>query len=185
MVQTTTTGDAVLKEYYLPTLRKQFNDSFPLLQAVASNTTDFEGRRAILSLHTGRSGGVGAGAEMQDLPTAGYQRTAEERISVRRQRARIQVSVDAMKAMKSDAGSFVRAVDLETRGIVNDAKFDVSRQLFGTSDGVIVAVDDARIAEEVESFGGRWVMTDPNCASGTDRIAEVAENHCLHIDGRT
>ena len=43
------------------------------------------------------------------------------------------------------------------------------------ADSVIVAVDDVRIAHEVESFGGRWVMTDPDCASGTDRIAEVAE----------
>ncbi len=40
--------------------------------------------------------------------------------------------------------------------------------------GVIVAVDDQRIADEVDSFGGRWVMTNPNCPSGTDRIAEVA-----------
>ena len=40
--------------------------------------------------------------------------------------------------------------------------------------GVIVAVDDQRIAAEVESFGGRWIMTNPDCPSGTDRIAEVA-----------
>ena len=42
------------------------------------------------------------------------------------------------------------------------------------ADGVIVAVDDARLAQEVDSFGGRWMMTSTNCASGTDRIAEVA-----------
>jgi 3-deoxy-manno-octulosonate cytidylyltransferase (CMP-KDO synthetase) len=41
--------------------------------------------------------------------------------------------------------------------------------------GVIVAVDDQRIADEVDSFGGRWVMTNPDCPSGTDRIAEVAK----------
>jgi 3-deoxy-manno-octulosonate cytidylyltransferase (CMP-KDO synthetase) len=40
---------------------------------------------------------------------------------------------------------------------------------------VIVATDDQRIIEAVESFGGRAVMTDPNHPSGTDRIAEVAE----------
>ncbi|MGI9472686.1 MAG: 3-deoxy-manno-octulosonate cytidylyltransferase [Rubripirellula sp.] len=42
------------------------------------------------------------------------------------------------------------------------------------ADEIVVAVDDPRIAAEVESFGGRWIMTDPKCASGTDRIAEVA-----------
>ncbi|MCG8649489.1 MAG: 3-deoxy-manno-octulosonate cytidylyltransferase [Pirellulales bacterium] len=41
--------------------------------------------------------------------------------------------------------------------------------------GVIVAVDDPRLAREVDAFGGQWIMTSPNCASGTDRIAEVAE----------
>jgi 3-deoxy-manno-octulosonate cytidylyltransferase (CMP-KDO synthetase) len=40
--------------------------------------------------------------------------------------------------------------------------------------GVVVATDDQRIADAVERFGGRWVMTDPTHASGTDRIAEVA-----------
>ncbi len=40
---------------------------------------------------------------------------------------------------------------------------------------VIVAVDDPRVAKEVESFGGRWIMTRVDHASGTDRIAEVAD----------
>ena len=38
----------------------------------------------------------------------------------------------------------------------------------------MVAVDDPRLADEVDRFGGRWIMTHPDCASGTDRIAEVA-----------
>ncbi len=39
---------------------------------------------------------------------------------------------------------------------------------------VCVACDSPEIFDEVESFGGRAVMTDPNAASGTDRVAEVA-----------
>jgi 3-deoxy-manno-octulosonate cytidylyltransferase (CMP-KDO synthetase) len=38
---------------------------------------------------------------------------------------------------------------------------------------VIVATDHRTIADEVRSFGGRVVMTDAHCASGTDRAAEV------------
>ncbi len=39
---------------------------------------------------------------------------------------------------------------------------------------VVVATDDPRIAEAVESFGGAVVMTSAACRSGTDRCAEAA-----------
>lgn len=41
---------------------------------------------------------------------------------------------------------------------------------------VIVATDDERIASAVRAFGGRAVMTAPSLASGTDRVAAVAES---------
>lgn len=49
-----------------------------------------------------------------------------------------------------------------------------------SADPVIVATDDYRILEAVESFGGHAVMTRSNHPSGTDRVAEVAEN--LNVD---
>jgi 3-deoxy-manno-octulosonate cytidylyltransferase (CMP-KDO synthetase) len=39
---------------------------------------------------------------------------------------------------------------------------------------VIVATDDERIADAVASFGGSWVMTRSDHATGTDRLAEAA-----------
>ena len=47
---------------------------------------------------------------------------------------------------------------------------------------VVVATDDERIAEEVESFGGEAVMTSPDCASGTDRVAAVAQSYLSHAE---
>lgn len=38
---------------------------------------------------------------------------------------------------------------------------------------VVVATDDKRIYDHVESFGGQVLMTDPNHLSGTDRCGEV------------
>lgn len=40
---------------------------------------------------------------------------------------------------------------------------------------VVVATDDQRIFDHVESFGGHAVMTSPNCATGTDRLAEALQ----------
>ena len=41
-------------------------------------------------------------------------------------------------------------------------------------DRVIVATDDRRIEAAVRKFGGEVIMTSPDHASGTDRLAEVA-----------
>jgi 3-deoxy-manno-octulosonate cytidylyltransferase (CMP-KDO synthetase) len=40
-------------------------------------------------------------------------------------------------------------------------------------DGVLIATDDARIADAARGFGARAVMTRPDHPSGTDRIAEA------------
>ena len=41
-------------------------------------------------------------------------------------------------------------------------------------DAVVVATDHPEIARAVERFGGKVVMTSPDCPSGTDRVAEAA-----------
>ena len=41
------------------------------------------------------------------------------------------------------------------------------------ADAVVIAVDDVRLAREARQFGATAVMTSPDCASGTDRVAEV------------
>ena len=41
-------------------------------------------------------------------------------------------------------------------------------------DAVVVATDDARIADAVRGFGGKACMTSPDCQTGSDRVREVA-----------
>jgi len=49
---------------------------------------------------------------------------------------------------------------------------------FFTPDRVIVATDDNRIAAACRAHGVQQVeLTDPNCRTGTDRVAEVAARH--------
>jgi 3-deoxy-manno-octulosonate cytidylyltransferase (CMP-KDO synthetase) len=41
-------------------------------------------------------------------------------------------------------------------------------------DELVIATDDERIASAARAFGASVEMTSPDCASGTDRVAEVA-----------
>ncbi|MDZ4286317.1 MAG: 3-deoxy-manno-octulosonate cytidylyltransferase [Prosthecobacter sp.] len=47
-------------------------------------------------------------------------------------------------------------------------------------DDVIIATDDARIAEAAAAFGAKAVITSPDHPSGTDRIAEAAKSFPDH-----
>ena len=132
-----TNADAALKEDYQPAIREQLNQSNVILAQIEANDKDFEGRRAVLSLHTSRNQGVGARAENGTLPIAGQQGYTEQRVPVFHNYGRIQVSGPVIDAMKSDRGSFTRAIDSEVTGMTTDLKRDYTRQIFGTSNGVI------------------------------------------------
>ncbi len=43
-------------------------------------------------------------------------------------------------------------------------------------DRIVVATDAEEVANVVRKFGGEAVLTSPQCASGTDRVAEAARN---------
>lgn len=57
----------------------------------------------------------------------------------------------------------------------------LARQVTGVS-AILVATDDARIAEEVESFGGDPVMTPGTCANGTERALAAVQARGLSPD---
>ena len=58
----------------------------------------------------------------------------------------------------------------------------VYQQVRKVVDEVYIATDDERIAQAVNDFGGRAVMTSPNHQSGTDRIEEVVEKVPVEAD---
>lgn len=150
-----TAADAVLKEDYQPAIREQLNNSVMLLAQVEQNEDDIEGREAVLALHTGRNTGVGARTEGGTLPTAGYQAYSNIRIPIKFNYGRIEVSGPIIEGMKSDRGSWTRAIDSESKGIVADLKRDINRQLHTPSNGVIgtvvsVATNTVTFATEAE-----------------------------------
>lgn len=137
--QTLTAADAVLKDDYKGPLRDQLNNANVLLAQLDRNDEDVQGRRAVMAIHIGRNKGIGARGELETLPTAGRQRYEEVDVPLRYNYGRLALSGPVIRAMRSDRGSFVRALKSETNGLLTDIKRDVNRQMWGTSDGVIAA----------------------------------------------
>lgn len=127
----------VLKDVYQPAIREQINQDLALLMQCQKDTTSIEGEEAVVALHTGRNTGVGARAEGGALPTAGTQSYLQARIPVKFVYGRLQVSGPIIEAMRSDTGSFTRAIESESKGLVQDLKRDVNRQCHTPANGVI------------------------------------------------
>lgn len=132
-------ASGVLKELYLPAVREQINTKQEFLVQIEKNAEDVEGLEAVLSLHVGLNEGIGSRLELEDLPEPGQQGYTKQRVPLRYHYGRIQVSGPVMKAMKSDDGSWLRAVESETKGVITNLRQDVDRQAQGTSDGVLAA----------------------------------------------
>ncbi len=67
----------------------------------------------------------------------------------------------------------LRGASGEPRSLIRRS-WDAARQVEGI-DRVVVATDDARIAEAAEGFGADVVMTPETCRNGTERCAAVLE----------
>lgn len=139
----------VLKDDYQPAVREQLNNAFMLLSQIERNSKDTEGTAAVLSLHVSRNSGVGARPEGGTLPPAGNQGWKQERVKLKYNYGRIQVSGQTIRQMASDKGSFVRSVESETKGIVTDLKVDVNRQLYTPASGEIATTAGAATTTSV------------------------------------
>lgn len=137
MGATLTTISNVLKNFYLGPVRDQLNSKVLALQLLQVDTENLEGLQAVLPLHTSRSAGVGARAELGTLPSAGNQVFAQATYDLKYHYGRVQVSGQAIAKSASDAGSFLRAMRAELDMIKDDLAIDFARQVYGDGTGQV------------------------------------------------
>lgn len=109
-------------------------------QMLRVDAENLEGLKAVVPLHYGRSGGIGARAEMATLPSAGAQSYNRATYDLAYHYAIVQVSGPAIAKTKSEAGSFLQALKAELDFIRNDLQLDQARQFYGAGDGKIASV---------------------------------------------
>lgn len=146
----------VLKDFYLPAVRSQVPQKTAYLEQIQRGSEHVEGENWVLSLHVARNPGVGARREGGTSPTAGRQGYKKARGELFEIQGRFEVTSKSIKAMNSDAGSYVRAVESQTKGLANDTARDLNRQLFGTSNGVVATCGVTAAATTVVLDADTW-----------------------------
>lgn len=165
MAQTLANADAVLKNFYLGPIREQLNmkavlmfnadaesdqqkasytvsESSPNFRGLAreSETVEFAGRQWIIPAHTSRNEGGGAIAEGGPVPVPGQQGWTDLQDSLKHNLWAIGISRYAIRLSNRNEGAFLKLLEGETKGAVNDMRKDVNRQGYGNQTGALAAV---------------------------------------------
>jgi hypothetical protein len=127
----------VLKDYYLPPVVEQLTNEVLLLKRLESRDQELVGRAAVITLHTGRSGGIGARGEYVQLPDPGAQSYSRIEFDLKYLYGVVRVSGPGMVKTSSEAGAFVQMLRSELDGIRQDLTKDLARQVYGDGTGAI------------------------------------------------
>jgi len=167
VAQTTTNADAILQNYYLPVVREMVNQRALLLfgyspaeldQGMGSfnaaegetmdyrgisrdaDQVDFAGRQWVIALHTTRNESGSARAEGATLPTPGQQGWSDLLDKIRKLYKQIQITGFALELSERSVGAYLRLLEAETVGAVNDLRKDMDRQAFGDQRGTLCQI---------------------------------------------
>ncbi len=136
-----TSADKALKTLYLDVVSEQLNNNVnPLLARVKQSTNDVWGKEIRkLCLH-GINGGIGAGTEDGDLPTATGNNYEQFVTTLKNLYGTIEISDKAIRASENNSGAFVNLLNAEMEGLIKASGFNFGRMLFGDGSGVIATV---------------------------------------------
>lgn len=190
-----TSADKALKTLYLDVVSEQLNNNVnPLLARVKQSTNDVWGKEIKkLAVH-GINGGIGAGTEDGDLPTATGNNYEQFVTTLKNLYGTIEISDKAVRASENNSGAFVNLLNAEMEGLIKASGFNFGRMLFGDGSGVIGKVQSAsgnvitldtvkNVIEgmliDIREEGGSTVTTSRRI-TGVDRI-----NKTITVSGST
>jgi hypothetical protein len=139
---TLATADAILKDLYVGPVVEQLNQKTYMLDQIERDVDhiDHTGRRAVVPVHSNRNRGRGSRADNSTLPAAGSQSYADAIIPIRYHYYAMEISDPAIEASKTNEGAFLSLLESETKGVAQDMKKDINRQVFGDGTGLLATV---------------------------------------------
>lgn len=138
---TMASADSALKSVYLGVVSEQLNTAAnPLLAKIRQSTADVWGKEVRRLAQYGVNGGVGAGTEEGDLPSAAGNNYEQFVTTLKNLYGTIEISDKAVRASENNVGAFVDLLNAEMDGLIKASSFNFGRMLFGDGSGVLCTV---------------------------------------------
>ena len=153
--------DALLKDVYRGPIVELLNQELYLITWIQQqNVNDlgtFTGRRFIFPVHTARNRGRGATTDGGALVKGGQQTALDGIEGPKYLNQGIELSDMVIQQSKSDEGAFVRALEFEMNGAMQDMRKDASRMAYGTGDGLLATCAAGGPAATVAVDNGQYI----------------------------
>ena len=162
-------ADKALKDYYLDAVSAQLNDNIsPFFSAIEKNTNNVFGKDVKIAVIREGNGSISACAEDADLPDPYKNRYLDITLPLKNLYGTIEVSDKALRASRDKAGAFVNLLDAEMEGLVQCAKRNFRRMLFGDGTGLMCTITGSaggkvyNVDKVESSFVGQCVDVYPS-----------------------
>ncbi len=143
-------AENALKTVYLGAITELLNTKAnPLLAKIEQTSADVWGKEIRRAVAYGITGGIGAGDEDGDLPSAGGRNYLQFVGTLKNLFGQIEISDKAIRASADGRGAFTDLLDQELQSLLDASRFNLGRMLYGTGDGllcVIMSLSNNRIS---------------------------------------
>ena len=180
-----TNADGALKTLYLDAVTEQLNNNVnPLLASFKRSTNDVWGKEVRKMAIFGMNGGVGAGTEDGNLPSASGNNYAQMVATLKNLYGTIEISDKAIRASENNSGAFVSLLNAEMDGLIKSSAFNFGRMLFGDGSGTLAtvsAINTGIVTLDTTQNVIEGMTIDFRDASGNE-IEGALGRKILHVD---
>ncbi|MBP3433665.1 MAG: phage major capsid protein [Clostridia bacterium] len=137
------TADNALKTFYLDAVTEALDlKANPLLAQIQRSTADVVGKDVRKLVKYGVNGGISAGSETGDLPTAAESDRVQFISTLKNLYGTIEISDKALRASANNEGAFVNLLNDEMQSLIKSAAFNFGRMLYGDGSGRLAVVEE-------------------------------------------
>ena len=180
-------ADSALKSFYLNAITDALNmKTNPLLARIQQTTANVVGKEVKKTVRTGVSGGIGAGTETGNLPTASSSDYTQLTATLKNLYGTIEISDKAIRASANNEGAFVNLLNDEMEALVKSASFNFGRMLFGDGTGKLAGVtaitaNTIRVDSTAAIAEGMVVQV---CERGGYVVSAIGKRKVIGVDRR-